>query len=185
MPYDFNTILMTLLSAASGGAVALISVFLTNRSNTKRLKMQFDHESIQRKTELLRSRGEELYELTEKWRNAFFGYYLRRSGVMQGKLTYNQCLDMDIKDGKEASSYNFSRIEMLVDVYFPDARPAYDKMMASRAELNKVELAYRRAYEDGDIDGTHFLTPYIQCQKTVEKAGDDFQAKVLEYISAL
>jgi hypothetical protein len=147
--------------------------------------MQLDHESVQRKTELLRSRGEELYELTDKWLNSFFGYSLRRSAVMQGKLTYNQCLDMDINEGGKASSFNFGRIEMLVDVYFPNVRHAYDKMMAGRTEINKVELAYRRAYENGDHDGTRFLKPYVQCQKTVEEAGEVLKANLLESIRAI
>jgi hypothetical protein len=184
MPDQYVTMLTALSSAVAGGAVALLSVFLTNRSNTARLKMQLDHESRQRKTELLRSRGEELYELTDKWLNKLAGYYLRRSFVMQGKLTYNQCLDLDIQDGKE-ESVNFGRIGMLIDVYLPATRPAYDKLIAGRTELNNVAAAHKRAYKSGDADVVRFLTQYVQCQHSIEQAGDVFKTQALESIRAV
>jgi hypothetical protein len=184
MADPYLTLLTGLSSAAIGGALALLSVFLTNRSNTTRLKVQLDHEFQQRKSELLRNRGEELYELSDKWLQMLAGYYLRRCFVMQGKFTYNDCLDLDIKDGKEKSG-NFGRIAMLIDVYFPSTRPAYDKIIESRTELNKIEGSYKRAYENGDVDGASFLTPYVKCQHSIEQAGENFKILVLEAIRSL
>src|SRR5947199_72180 len=82
MADQYITTLTALASAVVGGAVALLAVFLTNRSNTARLVLQLDHESRQRKADLLRDRGEELYELTDKWLRKFAGYYLRRPFVL-------------------------------------------------------------------------------------------------------
>ena len=93
--------------------------------------MQLEHETRQRGDEIFRSRGEELYELTDKWLNMLAGYYLHRSRVMQSNITYNQCLDLDIKMGKDGQG-NFGRIEMLIDVYFPSTRLAYDKIIDGR-----------------------------------------------------
>ncbi len=84
----YLTMVTALASAGVGAAVALLGVFLTNRSNTARLKIQLEHESRQRNTQLLRSRGEELYELSDKWLNKLAGYYLRRISVM---LFTDQC----------------------------------------------------------------------------------------------
>ena len=180
----YLTMVTALASAAVGAAVALLGVFLTNRSNTARLKIQLEHESRQRNTQLLRSHGEELYELSDKWLNKLAGYYLRRISVMQCKLTYNQCLDLDIQEGKEESG-NFGRIAMLIDVYFPATRPEYDKIIAARNELNKIGAAHKRAYESGDVDGARFVTPYIQCQHSIEQAGENFKMLVLEHIRAI
>jgi len=184
MTDPYVTMLTALSSAFLGGGVALLGVFLTNRSNTDRLRIQLEHESQQKKADLLRSRGEELYELSEKWLNMFAAYYLRRSFVMQGKLTYNQCLDMDIEEGNKASG-NFVRIVMLVDVYFPATRTAHEEITKAREELNKIEITFKRAYESGDTDGGQFLAPYVRCQKTIEQAGENFKLLVLENIRAL
>lgn len=184
MTDPYVTMLTGLLSAAVGGTLALLSVFFTNKSNTTRLKVQLDHESQQRKVELLRNRGEELYELSDKWLKMFAGYYLRRSAVMQNKLTYNECFDLDIKEGKERSD-NYGRIAMLIDVYFPSTRPAYDKINENRMELNKIETAFSRAYENGDADGARFITPYVQYQHFIEQAGEEFKTLILESIRAL
>lgn len=180
----YVTMLTGLSSAAVGGALALLSVFFTNRSNTKRLKVQLEHESQQRKIELLRNRGEELYELSDKWLNALAGYYLRRSSVMQNKLTYNQCIDLDIKEGKD-NSYNYGRIEMLIDVYFSSTRSAYDKIIEYRTELNKIEISFKRKYENGELDGATFITPYVKTQLSLEKAGEEFKMLVLQEIRTL
>ena len=103
---------------------------------------------------------------------------------MQGKLTYNQCLELDIQEGKEGS-FNFGRIEMLIDVYFPSTRSTYDKVIEGRTELNKVATAHKRAYEVGDIEGSRFLAPFVQCQHSIEQASETFKMQVLECLRAL
>ena len=130
----YITMLTALSSGIMGGTVALLGVYFTNRSNETRLHVQLEREERQRKADLLRDRGEELYELIDKWLNYLAGYYFRRVSVMQGKLTYNQCLDMDIKNSKD-NSYNFGRIEMIIDVYFPSIRNTYDEVITDRDEI--------------------------------------------------
>jgi hypothetical protein len=181
MPDQYVTMLTALTSAVAGGAVALLGVFLTNRSSTARLKVQLEHELRQRTTDLLRGRGEELYELTDKWLITFAKNYLSLSAVMQNKITYNQHYDLTIEEGKK-SFQEYGRIEMLIDVYFPSTRPAYDKIIEARDELNNVINAHKRSYKNGDIDGYKFLKPFIQSQKSIEQAGVVFKMQILESI---
>lgn len=178
------TLVTALLAAALGGGIALLGSFLTNRSNVARLKMEHSHQAHHRKSELLRERGEELYELTDKWLKLFAGYYLGRAAVMQGKLTFNQCLDLEIKAGKERTD-NFGRIEMLIDVYFLVVRGQYDVLIGAREELNKVASAHKRAYESGDIDGTRFLGPYVRAQRSIEEAGESMKKRIIEGIQSI
>ena len=97
----------TVVSPFLGGIIALCGVSLTSRFDTKK-----------RRQEMLRGRGEELYTLNEKWLNGLTGYFLRRASVMQGKLTYNEALDLEIAEGSRHQTHDFSRLEMLIDVYF-------------------------------------------------------------------
>jgi hypothetical protein len=143
------TLITALTSTTLGGVLTLVSVLLANRSSTARLNLQLDYEATQRKAQILRERGEELYVLTERWLNGLVaGYYLRRKSVMQGKLTYNECLDLEIADGKD-NPVNFSRMELLIDVYFPSTREAYNRTytgakssMKSPRQIN--ECTHRR-----------------------------------------
>ena len=184
MADPYITMITGLSAAVVGGALALLSVYFTNRSNTTRLKVQLEHESKQREIELLRNRGEELYELLDKWLKLLAGYYLRRTSVMQNKLTYNECLELDIKDGKENTS-NYGRIAMLIDVYFPSTRSAYDKIIEYRTELNKIEGEFKRNYKNGEVDGVPFIKSHVQSQISIDKAGEELKMLVLEKIRTL
>jgi hypothetical protein len=178
------TLITALASAITGGALTLMSVMLTNHSSTNRLKLQFGHETAQRRAEVLRERGEELYVLSEQWLNGLTGYYLRKTSVMQGKLTYNQCLDLEIADGKE-NPVNFSRIELLIDVYFPSARPDYEQITKGRDTLNLIAAEHKRAYATGDIDGTPYRRPFQQAMEAIHAAAPAFKNRLLESIRAI
>jgi hypothetical protein len=184
MAERYLTLITALLAAALGGGIALLTSYLTNRANLSRLKMELDHQSHQRKSELLRERGEELYELVDKWLKGLFGFYLNRSFVMQGKISLDQSLDLEIQARKERTD-NFGRIEMLIDVYFPTVRAQYDAVIAGRSELNNVGTAHRRAYDQGEIDAPRFLAPYVQAQKVIEEAGEVLKKRIIEGIRTI
>jgi hypothetical protein len=88
---------------------------------------------------------------------------------MHGKLTYEQALQMDLDRG--VGTHDFGRIEVLVDVYFPSTRQAYDTIMAVRTQLNATLTAYQHEYEAGRKDGRSFINRYVECQEMFEGAG--------------
>ena len=174
--------------AAAGGILTLVGTLLSNRSSEKRLKEQFDHEASQRKAELLRQRGEELYVAAHRWVHELAGIHIARLSVMRGELTYNQALDLDIKHGEQREdrvTEMFNRIELLVDAYFPSTRPAYDKLIQCRDRLAEIEAAYKAAYKRGDEGGSNYLKPYTQAQLDTSEAGESFKARVLDCIRAI
>ena len=138
-------------------------------------------EGAQLKADPLRARGEELYSLINAWLSGLYGHYLRRNAVMQGKLTYNQCLDMDIAQGK--APFDFSRIELLIDLDFPSARDLYDKLIVERTNLNKIEAAFKRSYEEGD--GEKFPPLYVRTQQSIENLGELLQKHILDRIRSI
>jgi len=184
VPDQYITLLTSLLSAAVGGVVALASVYFTNHSNTQRVQLQLDREEQRRNADVRRDRGEELYMLTEQWLNGLGVNYLNQTFVMQGKLTYNQYLDLVISNG-EKNAVNFPRIALLIDLYFPNTRKAYDDVISIRTTLNKISGAHKRAYEGGDIDGARFLTPFVEAQKTIEAAGEAYKRQIVESIRGI
>ncbi len=172
---------VAILATAAGGAIALLGVFFTNHSNTARLKIQLDHKYQQRKIELLRSRGEELYELTDKWLNEITLYSLQNLSIMEGKLARDQYFDAITPESKRGSIY-FGRIKMLVDVYFPSVRPLYDKVTADLEKLNIIIATEKTAYKTGYTDADKFIVPFFKLQQSIVQSGDAFLTSVLESI---
>lgn len=180
----YVTLITTLASAALGGAVALVGVFLTNRGNTNRLLAQLDHDNRKKKEELLRDRGEELYELVDKWINGILGHYLSRMSVMREKISYNESLDIDAKQ-LQGKGINFGRIEMLIDVYFPQMRAQYDVVISRRTKANQYVAEHKFAYERGNTDGTKFLKPFTAAQVEMEAAADELKSLIVEQVRAV
>lgn len=150
----------TLLAALLGGCLTIAGSALQRRN---------DHRV--RKEQLLRERGEELYEITIRWINDLSSYAIRRMGVLQGKLTYNQCLDMDIAAGAKTDQRRV-RIELLIDVYFPSARDYYDRLIASRGKLHEIEAPFKARYElDGPFVALDELHVYVKRAEELDEAG--------------
>jgi hypothetical protein len=137
----------------------------------------------QLKADELRAHGEELYSLVNAWLSGLGAHYLRRNAVMQGKLTYNQCLDMDIAQGK--SPFDFSRIELLIGLDFPSARDLYNKIIVERTNLIKIEAVFKRSYEEGDDEGDKLLPLYVRTQKSIENLGELLQKHILDRIRSI
>jgi len=159
-----------LLGVAIGSALSLFGTWLNSKSNLNQLRIRLRHQQQANETELLKSRLEELYTLVGAWANFMAGKYLSVAMVMQGKLTYNQHYDLYIKD-KNVPSYDFNRIEMIIDIYGDDLQEAYEKVIEARSKLTRIESEFKRAYEGGDIDGERFLKEYLQAQHEIEERG--------------
>lgn len=185
MNKDLLQILTLILgSAGIGSLLTFTGVFLTNRTNSRNIKLQLDHQASQDHCRTLRDKGEELYLLVDKWLRGLFGYYLRRNFVMQGKLTYNQCLDLDIQEGSK-ERFDFGRIDMLIDVYFPSCKASYEQALDFRTKLNEIEHLFKKSYEDGLFEGQKFLSSYIVQQKALEDAGDTLKQNISECLRSI
>src|ERR1019366_6406764 len=145
MNQQYITLIAALSSVLVGSLLTLLSSHFTNRSAEKRLQKQLQHEADQRQQELLRTRGEELYTLTSTWLKMIATHHIRKTYVMLGNITYDQALDLEVKDDKHL--LDFERIGLLVDVYFPSARSAYDAVLAVRDERNEIEMTFDRDYK--------------------------------------
>jgi hypothetical protein len=154
----------------------VLADFIDRLSNPDFKKLANDLGRMSSKSSDLRARGEELYSLMDKWSKMFGSFYLRRNSVMQGKLSYNQCLDLDLAEGK--SEYDFSRIELLVDVDFPKLRPLYDKIYSQRGIINEIWMAFRRSCDIREHKEEQLLTVYVEAQIAFEHFVESFQKQL-------
>lgn len=172
------TALVALLSAVLGAAVALVAAILTNRANARAAGEARAHELAIRRQELNRSRGEELYTLLQTWMNGLWGYFFIKSNIMSGKLTYNEGLDLEIQGNKESKGQHV-RIEMLIDVYFPELRASYDVLIKHREEAHDIVHVHRERYRVGETDGSRFLPALQEKQKQMGEAASELNNQIL------
>ena len=160
-----------------GSSLTIIGVILTNRSNTERLKTQFQHEKNVRRQELKRERAEELYVESKKYLNALCSHYLPYKKVMKGELTFNQALDLTIDNGTK-KDYEHHRVTMIIDMYFPNLQQPLNEIMAKRDYLNRIVTGYKDQYKTGDTDGTKWLDPFQANLEDLSKAVTAFEKLV-------
>jgi len=169
-----------LIGVTIGAFISIFGVWLTNRSSIKHLLIQLNNQKSIKATEVKREKLEELYVLVDKWLNAMAGKYLMLSLVMEGQIDYSQYLDQVVEDG-EIQNLNFSRLEMIVDIYCHDLELDYQKLMSARDDLGDITSAHKSAYKSGDIDGKKYLVPYNLAMKNLEILGSSFKKEVAKH----
>lgn len=80
------------------GVFTLLGVWFANRSSIKQLTVKLQHESERGGRESLRTRLEELYSLVGRWAGEAVIHHVTYRKVMEGELTYNQALDLTLKN---------------------------------------------------------------------------------------
>jgi hypothetical protein len=165
-------------SALIAAAVAIAAAWLTNRANAKVAAAAREHELRLHHQEVLRSRGEELYTLWQQWLNRLYGYYIVKQSVMVGKISYNDALDLEIKD-RDRHDGSHVRIEMLIEVYFPRLRDQYTKVIKMRDEANEILASHRAAYSVGNTDGSKFIKPFQAKTREVNVAAQNLSESLL------
>lgn len=181
---SYATLITALVSGALGGTLALVGVGFTNKSNTKRLLLQLNHEKSRKNEDIFRSRGEELYELLNNWVMEIVVLQVNHLMVMQNKITYDQCLDLDSTQPQEMV-VRYGRINMLIEVYFPSLRALYKDVTIHRDSANNIIDRHKQAYSNGNTSGTKFVEPLIKEQREMSAALELLNSALVENIRAL
>ncbi len=158
-----------LLATFVGGGMAILGGYLSYRLQEK-----------QRSKALYREKGEELYSQASQWLNFMIWHHLSINFVMQGKLTYEQHNDSI----KEKEGFDYNRLSLLIDVYFPSARACYDQIMDCKSSLNKIEAEYGKHYDFRD-DASSILERYLETQKQFERLGDNLKQHIIKCIKEI
>ena len=149
------TAYVAFITALFTAGVTLLSVYLTNRGNTDRLKIQLEHDRSFKKEELYREQLEELYLLLEEWLSSLLTYYLPYMSVMKGELSYNDALDQTIDLGN-SRKVNYKRLEMLIDIYFSEVKQEFALLLEKRSKAGDIMAAHKMEYKKGNLDGRQF-----------------------------
>jgi len=160
-----------------GSLLTTFGVWLTNNANAKRQMQQLAHEERLSSQKIKKERLEELYILVCHWGNLFFSQYMNLNLVMDGHIDYNEYLDRT--STKDLGGFDFSRIEMIIDIYGAQLGPAYEKVMEAREAINEVNAAHKSAYKQGRA-GDVFKRPAADAQMAFGEACDELKRVISE-----
>lgn len=158
------TLQIAFITATTTAVATLTGVFLTNKANTARLILQQENERVIKQNELMRDKLEELYLLSKKWITYMEITYLNYTRAMDGQFDEKTLLDIEIKRGNENTD-DFSRIEMLIDLYFSNIKLAYDDAMKAREKASKFMLLYEGQCLEKNTDKKKFVEPFLKAQE--------------------
>ena len=171
-------IYIAIVSSIITATVTLLAVFLTNRGNTNRLLLQLEQERNSKRAKLHREKLEKLYVLSAKYIKFFGSHCLPYLNVMEGKLDYNQALDLTIEGGNKEIP-DFDRLQMLIDVYFPKLLEPFKHILEVRSKLNEIMALHKAEYKQGHLDGRKFVKPMLAALNLVDKAGDRLKKEII------
>ncbi len=144
---------VAILAAAVTALSTLAGIRIANSSAERQLAQRLQHQDEKDQKEALRSRLEELYQLIDQWAGAMVSNYVNYRSVMDGRLTYNQTLDITISSKIEV---NAARMFTLAELYFPKCHENLETIKSCRENLGRIEGTYREMYrEHGPIEGTN------------------------------
>jgi hypothetical protein len=156
------TLFVALLSAICGGFVALLSF----RMNTNKEHVFF-----------MLKKAEELFLAVDRFKTSLDCYYLNFYAVMQGKISYNDMLDLQIRNGTTAHEpHRFMR--MLCRFYFPPLLPKLEAFIGAQANANKVTAKHRKDYERG-ADGIPWIAPLDEALLLLDQAAKELSDSII------
>ena len=108
------------------------------------------HRLAKNKEELFykRKKLEELYKSIEGYTTLLFVMNHMWLKVMDGELSFNQGLDLQIDSKNSEEKKCLPEIDMLINLYFPKFLPTYENFIKKRDTVNKLYNNFRNAYKE-------------------------------------
>ncbi|MCZ8408178.1 hypothetical protein O9649_10295 [Achromobacter dolens] len=149
MPEGLLALISPAISAAVGGAISMLTVYLTNRSNTARELERHKNELAKHRIELRRTRGEELFVLFDKWATDLHITHYAQHSWVSGIIQRQEGLDLLQKH--MPGERTVGRIDMLLRTYFPEAIPAYEHFLKGRNSVNTIAATCEQQASTGEV----------------------------------
>ena len=164
----FSTALLT-------SSLTIIGIRYNNKLINERLLIQLEHERKLKREELVRDRLEELYVESRRYMNAVVTHFLPYRQVMEGELTFNQALDLNIDSGY---THNPERVHLIMDMYFPELRDHFSSVEEMLEKTNEILHGYKLQYKKGDFSGEKWLPQFQKSLELLSETASNFEKNV-------
>ena len=150
-------------------AVSLATVLASGVSSaviTYRLNRNKEH------TFFMRKKAVELYLTTDEFGRELSGHMITLLSVVDGRITYNEALDLQDANPPQKAHGGAETMEMLVRIYFPEIEPQLEELFAARDEFAKIRSVHKAAYKEGAGDDKRFGSGF---RNAIERVGAAIQ----------
>ena len=126
----------------------VVATLVTYRLNTTKEHVFF-----------MRRKTEELYLAVEGFDRSLSTYFLAAYPLVKGEISWNDFHDLSIKNDDRRDAEASLQVLMLIDIYFPDIKPIFDKYLEQRDTLGRILSEHKRAYKAGTVS-REFFEPF-------------------------
>lgn len=148
---------------SSGVIAAIISASLTDAKERRILR---------------REKIEEIYLNAASWLNTANSSYVPYLRVCEGRLTFDQALDLQIQNPRPEAGEQHLRMVMNIEMYENRLLPVLRAMETRLEQLNEAQHALRNYYADHG-EASVFEAPFRERLIAFGKAGDDLRAAII------
>jgi hypothetical protein len=161
------TLVVGLATIAMSGVVSSVVTFRLGKSKEQQAFM--------------RAKAEQLYLAADEYGKAFGGLLIRHLHLLNGRIDYNQMLDMQIADGKKDRKYGGAEtLTMLVEIYFPSTRAALAQVWKARDAVSVVTAQIKKRYQEvGDAADPEHKALFVKAMAAVDMSIKALQAEII------
>ena len=134
-----------------------------------------------------RKKLEELYKSIVRYTTTLFSMNFMWPRVMDGKLSFNEGLDLLIKHRDNDEKYHLPEIDMLINLYFPNFLTTYTNFINKRDVINDLYDDFKSIYKvkGPTIDYSKNKKEFITALLEVEEASRVLLNEVAQYAQKL
>ncbi len=160
------TLIVGLSTVLASGVASSIVTYKLNRSKEQ--------------TVFLREKAEQLYLAADEFGKAFGSQMITYFPLLEGRIDYNQMLDMQISDGATPKNFGPATMEMLVEIYFPSVRPALQNVWKKREAYNKVTAVIKSVWKEfGTLAHENLLPTYKAASLEMDAAIENLKKEIV------
>ena len=134
-----------------------------------------------------RRKLEELYKCVERYTTLLICTNHMWLNVMDGELTFDQGLDMQINSKDDEDKNHLPEIDMLINLYFPNFLIVYDNFLKKRDAVNRIDRDFRDLYKakGASIDYSNNRNEFFKALLEVENASKLLLKEIAKYSQKL
>ncbi|MCP2679724.1 hypothetical protein NHF45_09295 [Maricaulaceae bacterium NA33B04] len=150
-----NDAFQVIASFLGGSFVSGVVVFLLSTNRENRLAFI--------------GRVEKCVLAANKFHLSFVGNFVAYAGVMRGDYSYNDALDMVIKEGAPHAE-EIHYFNVMFPIFFPKLKPLYVELMSARDSAAKVSSDFREFYRKTGQPSAIHLKDYVAASDKFNEA---------------
>jgi hypothetical protein len=158
-------IVIAVITILMSGVVSAIVTYRLNRAKEQSFFM--------------RKKAEELYMAADEFGRFFSLNMVAFLPLLEGKIDYNQMLDVQIANETQKRHGGLELVEMLTRIYFPEVEPKLQDVYKARDRFSEFRAAHKRAYLSDLAPSSIWMPQFAVAMKAVEAATESLKQSIV------